>query len=103
MTLTRSELYNRMREAPLSRRDTEFGLTGTALAAICRQREIPSPGSSKSLGTAAELPPSPTVSMRSSKLLRSHRPRGYSLGQPTRFDAAGASVAETSTKARPAD
>ena len=63
MQLTRSELYNRVCEAPLSRLAPEFGLTGTALAAICRQHEIPYPGSGywtrKSLGIAAELPALP--------------------------------------------
>ncbi len=63
MQLTRSELYNRVCEAPLSRLAPEFGLTGTALAAICRQHEIPYPGSGywtrKSLGIAAELPTLP--------------------------------------------
>lgn len=63
MQLTRSELYNRVCEAPLSRLAPEFGLTGTALAAICRQHEIPYPGSGywtrKSLGFSAELPALP--------------------------------------------
>jgi hypothetical protein len=63
MQLTRSELYNRVCEAPLSRLAPELGLTGPALAAICRQHEIPYPGSGywtrKSLGIAAELPALP--------------------------------------------
>ncbi|MBB6488915.1 hypothetical protein [Rhizobium lusitanum] len=63
MQLKRSDLYNRVCEAPLSRLAPEFGLTGTALAEICRQHEIPYPGSGywtrKSLGIAAELPALP--------------------------------------------
>jgi len=60
MQMTRSELYNRVCRAPLSRLAPELGLTGTRLAAICRQHQIPYPGSGywtrKSLGIAAELP-----------------------------------------------
>ncbi|MDV4164401.1 hypothetical protein R1538_25140 [Rhizobium leguminosarum] len=63
MNLTRSELYNRVCGAPLSRLAPEFGLTGTALAAICRHHQIPYPGSGywtrKSLGIAVELPALP--------------------------------------------
>lgn len=63
MRLLRSKLYNRVCEAPLSRLAPEYGLTGTALAAICRKHEIPYPGSAywtrKSLGIAAELPALP--------------------------------------------
>jgi len=63
MQLTRSELYNRVCGTPLSRLAPELGLTGTALAAICRKYQIPYPGSGywtrKSLGIAAELPALP--------------------------------------------
>ena len=63
MHLTRHELYNRVCGAPLSKLAPEFGLTGTALAAICRQHHVPYPGSGywtrKSLGIAAELPALP--------------------------------------------
>ncbi|MBY3068282.1 hypothetical protein HFO74_33575 [Rhizobium laguerreae] len=60
MRLTRLELYERVCGAPLSKLAPEFGLSGTALAAICRQHQIPYPGSGywtrKSLGLTAELP-----------------------------------------------
>ncbi len=63
MKLTRNELYNRVCGAPLSKLAPEFGLTGTTLAAICRQHQVPYPGSGywtrKSLGIAAELPALP--------------------------------------------
>lgn len=63
MQLTRSELFNRVCGEPLSRLAPELGLTGAALAAICRQHQIPYPGSGywtrKSLGIAAELPALP--------------------------------------------
>lgn len=57
MQLKRSELYSRVCNAPLSKLAPEFGLTGTALAAVCRQHQIPYPGSGywtrKSLGLPA--------------------------------------------------
>lgn len=63
MQLTRLELYKRVCSAPLSKLAPEFGLSGTALAAVCRQHQIPYPGSGywtrKSLGLAAELPALP--------------------------------------------
>lgn len=63
MRLTRSELYNRVCGAPLSRLAPELGLSGTALAAICRQHAVPYPGSGywtrKSLGITSELPALP--------------------------------------------
>lgn len=63
MQLSRRELYNRVCGAPLSKLAPEFGLTGTALAAICRQHQVPYPGSGywtrKSLGITAELPALP--------------------------------------------
>lgn len=63
MQLTRLELYERVCGTPLSKLAPEFGLSGTALAAVCRQYQIPYPGSGywtrKSLGLAAELPALP--------------------------------------------
>ncbi|MGO7042178.1 hypothetical protein ACCS60_27905 [Rhizobium acaciae] len=63
MQLTRLELYERVCRAPLSKLAPELGLSGTALAAVCRQHQIPYPGSGywtrKSLGLAAELPALP--------------------------------------------
>lgn len=63
MQLKRSELYSRVCNAPLSKLAPELGLTGTALAAVCRQYQIPYPGSGywtrKSLGLSAELPALP--------------------------------------------
>jgi hypothetical protein len=63
MRLTRLELYERVCNAPLSKLAPDFGLSGTALAAICKQHRIPYPGSGywtrKSLGLAADLPALP--------------------------------------------
>ncbi|WP_292385852.1 hypothetical protein [Mesorhizobium sp.] len=60
MQLTRLELYKRVCDRPLSKVAPEFGISGTVLAAICKQYEVPYPGSGywtrKSLGLAAELP-----------------------------------------------
>ncbi|NTF59417.1 hypothetical protein G6L12_31375 [Agrobacterium rhizogenes] len=63
MQLTRLELYERVCSTPLSKLAPEFGLSGTALAAVCRQYQIPYPGSGywtrKSLGLPADLPALP--------------------------------------------
>ncbi|TGP50623.1 hypothetical protein EN873_22275 [bacterium M00.F.Ca.ET.230.01.1.1] len=60
MQLTRLELYRRVCDRPLSKVAPELGISGTVLAAICKQYQVPYPGSSywtrKSLGLAAELP-----------------------------------------------
>jgi hypothetical protein len=60
MRLTRLELYTRVCSAPLSKLAPEFGISATALAAVCKQHQIPYPGSGywtrQSLGLAAELP-----------------------------------------------
>ncbi|MBW9075793.1 hypothetical protein JNB72_22570 [Agrobacterium deltaense] len=60
MKLTRSELFRKVCELPLSKLAPELGTTGTALAAICKHHKIPYPGSGywtrKSLGLAADLP-----------------------------------------------
>lgn len=59
MQLTRLELYERVCGSPLSKIGPEFGISGTALAALCRQHQIPYPGSAywtrKSLGLPVEL------------------------------------------------
>lgn len=59
MQLTRLELYKRVCERPLSKVAPELEISGTALAAICKQYQVPYPGSGywtrKSLGLAAEL------------------------------------------------
>ncbi|WP_323455407.1 MULTISPECIES: hypothetical protein [unclassified Rhizobium] len=60
MKLTRSELFRKVCELPLSKLGPELETTGTALAAICKQYQIPYPGSGywtrKSLGLAPDLP-----------------------------------------------
>ncbi len=45
MQLTRLELYTRVCKSPLSKLAPEFGISGTALAAICKRYAIPYPGS----------------------------------------------------------
>lgn len=63
MHLSRSELYDRVCGSPLSKLAPELGLTGIALAALCRLHYIPYPGSAywtrRSLGLPAELPALP--------------------------------------------
>ncbi|MCZ4088727.1 hypothetical protein [Sinorhizobium psoraleae] len=66
MQLTRLELYKRVCDSPLSKVAPDFGISGTALAAICKQYQVPYPGSGywtrKSLGLPAELPTLPATS-----------------------------------------
>ncbi|MER9507220.1 hypothetical protein [Mesorhizobium sp. M0579] len=63
MHLTRLELYKRVCDRPLSKIGPELGISGTALAVICKQFQVPYPGSGywtrKSLGLPAELPTLP--------------------------------------------
>lgn len=63
MQITRAELYERVCSSPLSKIAHELGMSGTALAAICKKHQVPYPGSGywtrKSLGLAVELPPLP--------------------------------------------
>jgi hypothetical protein len=60
MQLTRLELYKRVCDRPLSKVAPELGISGTTLAAVCKQYQVPYPGSGywtrKSLGLPAELP-----------------------------------------------
>ncbi|MGI6855159.1 hypothetical protein [Mesorhizobium sp. 1B3] len=60
MQVTRRELYKRVCERPLSKVAPELGISGTALAAICKRHQVPYPGSGywtrRSLGLPAELP-----------------------------------------------
>ncbi|RVH92235.1 hypothetical protein CN074_28850 [Sinorhizobium medicae] len=66
MQLTRLELYKRVCDRPVSKVAPDFGISGTALAAICKQYQVPYPGSGywtrKSLGLPAELPQLPATS-----------------------------------------
>lgn len=63
MQLTRLELYKRVCDRPLGKVAPVLGISGTALAAICKQYQVPYPGSGywtrKSLGLAADLPALP--------------------------------------------
>jgi hypothetical protein len=63
MQVTRLELYELVCDRPLSKVAPELGISGTALAAICRKHQIPYPGSGywtrRSLGLPAELPTLP--------------------------------------------
>jgi hypothetical protein len=43
MQLTRLELYKRVCDSPLSKVAPELGISGTALAAICKQYQVPYP------------------------------------------------------------
>lgn len=60
MNLTRSELFRKVCELPVSKLAPELGTSGPALAMICKQYKIPYPGSGywtrKSLGLAPDLP-----------------------------------------------
>lgn len=66
MQVMRLELYKRVCERPLSKVAPELGISGTALAAICRRYQVPYPGSGywtrKSLGLPVELPALPEAS-----------------------------------------
>jgi hypothetical protein len=66
MQLTRLELYKRVCNRPLSKVAPELGISGTALAAICKRYQVPYPGSGywtrMSLGLPAELPALPEAS-----------------------------------------
>lgn len=66
MQVTRLELYKRVCERPLSKVAPELGISGTALAAICKRYQVPYPGSGywtrKSLGLPVELPALPEAS-----------------------------------------
>ncbi|MBZ9803367.1 hypothetical protein [Mesorhizobium sp. ES1-6] len=63
MQLTRFELYQQVCNRPLSKVAPELGISGTALAAICKGYQVPYPGSGYwtriSLGLPAELPALP--------------------------------------------
>jgi hypothetical protein len=75
MQMTRLELYKRVCERPLSKVAPEFGISGTILAAICKQHQVPYPGSGywtrKSLGLPAELPTLPAASDETIEILPS--------------------------------
>lgn len=66
MQMTRLELYKRVCDRPLSKVAPELGISGMALAAICKRYQVPYPGSGywtrKSLGLSAELPALPEAS-----------------------------------------
>lgn len=63
MQVTRLELYKLVCGRPLSKVAPELGISGTALAAICKRYQVPYPGSEywtrTSLGLPAELPTLP--------------------------------------------
>ncbi|PYE85167.1 hypothetical protein C7477_13911 [Phyllobacterium leguminum] len=75
MQVTRLELYKRVCERPLSKVAPELGISGTALAAICKRYQVPYPGSGywtrKSLGLPAELPPLPEAPDKTIEILPS--------------------------------
>ncbi|MGO7394576.1 hypothetical protein ACCS62_28430 [Rhizobium ruizarguesonis] len=66
MQLTRLDLYKRVCGSPLSKVGPELGISGTALAAVCKQYQVPYPGSGywtrQSLGLPTELPDLPGAS-----------------------------------------
>jgi hypothetical protein len=61
----RSELYALVCASPLSKLAPQLGTDGTKLAAICREHQIPYPGSGYwariSMGLDGELPPLPVI------------------------------------------
>ncbi|MGY4197353.1 hypothetical protein [Bradyrhizobium sp. USDA 4520] len=73
MQVTRLELYKRVCERPLSKVAPELGISGTALAAICKRYRVPYPGSGywtrKSIGLPAELPTLPEASDETIEIL----------------------------------
>ncbi|MGO8594594.1 hypothetical protein ACDA55_02525 [Rhizobium ruizarguesonis] len=60
MQISRFDLYNRVSASPLNKLAVEFGISGTALAAVCKKHHVPYPGSGywtrRSLGIDTELP-----------------------------------------------
>lgn len=75
MQMTRLELYKRVCDRPLSKVAPELGISGMALAAICKRYQVPYPGSGywtrKSLGLSAELPALPEASDATIEILPS--------------------------------
>ncbi|MGS1094825.1 hypothetical protein ACVCNR_09590 [Aquamicrobium terrae] len=63
MEITRSELYRLVSEKPLSKVAPQFGISGTALAAVCKKHVVPYPGSGHwtriSLGMPVSIQPLP--------------------------------------------
>ncbi|TIU12891.1 MAG: hypothetical protein E5W44_05540 [Mesorhizobium sp.] len=82
MQLARLELYKLVCNRPLSKVAPELGISGTALAAICKQYQVPYPGSGywtrKSLGLAADLlalPEAPDETIEITPSIPKRRPR----------------------------
>lgn len=75
MQMTRLELYKRVCDKPLSKVAPELGISGMALAAICKRYQVPYPGSGywtrKSFGLSAELPALPEASDETIEILPS--------------------------------
>ncbi|MGO6926109.1 hypothetical protein ACCS55_15840 [Rhizobium ruizarguesonis] len=63
MQISRYDLYKRVSASPLSKLSVELGISGTALAAVCKKHLVPYPGSGywtrRSLGIDAQLPELP--------------------------------------------
>ncbi len=63
MQISRYNLYKLVSASPLSKLSVELGISGTALAALCKRYQVPYPGSGywtrRSLGIDAELPTLP--------------------------------------------
>lgn len=63
MEIPRSELYRLVCEKPLSKVAPQFGISGSALAALCKKHAVPYPGSGHwtrvSLGMSVSLQPLP--------------------------------------------
>lgn len=70
--LSRKELYDLVWQQPLSKTAPQFGISATKLAEICRNYEVPYPGSlywtMKSMGRPVEIQPLPAAEAGSTQI-----------------------------------
>ncbi|MBX4916723.1 hypothetical protein HJA84_24320 [Rhizobium bangladeshense] len=106
MQITRAELYQRVCDSPLSKIAPQFGISGTALAALCKAYEIPYPGSGhwtrKLLGLPSELPPLPEGDDQLITITpKTPRPREIKSPNSSRPRKAEAKIKEARTHCHP--
>jgi hypothetical protein len=98
MQISRAELYELVWKSPLSKTAPRFGISATALAAVCKKRSIPYPGSlywtMKSMGRSVEVSRCRQLVRRSGcgfpKVVPLVRPRSWisvAFGRRTTFSA----------------
>lgn len=97
MQLTRLELYELVCGSPLSKVGPELGVSGTALAAICKQHHVPYPESAywtrKSLGASGRTVNLPGASDETLEIIpRTPKPRRHKSGDKSSTTTAKAVV-----------